>query len=301
MLDKLYSITTPWAISNKRELIKNRIIGRMANYIYPIYCKTFSINKNLKKEDEVIVSLTSFPARIEKVYLCINSILRQTKPAGKVILWLAKTQFESKDELPKNLLELEKYGLEIRFCEDLKSYKKVFFTAQEYLDKIIITADDDTLYPEYWIEKLLDTYYKYSNCVCCYRAHKISFSENGEINPYKNWIGLSPYEKGPSMLLVPIGVGGVLYPPRYFENIDFNFNIIKEICPTTDDLWLKVVGLTKGYKAVKVDENSKEWYTLKSSQKDSLMKSNVGESINDTSLKNLFKYYDFDINVLKED
>lgn len=35
------------------------------------------------------------------------------------------------------------------------------------------------------------------------------------ITPYSDWLA-SPDEMGPDMLLVPIGVGGVLYPPEIF-------------------------------------------------------------------------------------
>lgn len=150
--------------------------------------------------------------------------------------------------------------------------------------------DDDTLYPESWLLDLIKTYIKYPNCVCCYRAHKMVL--NGEvITPYSDWIGLSPDEMGPDMLLVPIGVGGVLYPPKYFDNVDFDYEKIKELCPTADDLWLKALGIVNGYKAVKVYPNSKEWFTIVSSQKQALMKTNVGSSMNDISIFNLQRYY----------
>ena len=82
MLDKMYAMVTPWAIAGKSQMLKNRIIGKVTNYIYPIYCKLQTIdsivpNVEKKSNEEIIISLTSFPARIEKVYLCVNSLLRQ--------------------------------------------------------------------------------------------------------------------------------------------------------------------------------------------------------------------------------
>lgn len=270
-------------------------MGRIANYTYPVYCNfnKIKLNSNYASKichHKVIVSLTSFPARIDKVYLCINSLLRQSFKADKVILWLADTQFPDGTGVPRNLLDLVGKDFEIRYCKDLRSYKKVFYTAQEFKEDIIITVDDDTLYPESWLLDLIKTYIKYPNCVCCYRAHKMVL--NGEvITPYSDWIGLSPDEMGPDMLLVPIGVGGVLYPPKYFDNVDFDYEKIKELCPTADDLWLKALGIVNGYKAVKVYPNSKEWFTIVSSQKQALMKTNVGSSMNDISIFNLQRYY----------
>ena len=68
-------------------------------------------------------------------------------------------------------------------------------------------------------------------------------------------------------------------------------DLIKELCPTADDLWLKIIGLQNGIDAVKVFPNSKEWFTIRSSQKKSLMKVNVGKNLNDVSIKNLVEYY----------
>lgn len=243
--------------------------------------------------DSVIISLTSFPGRIDKVYLCINSLLRQSVRADKIILWLAKEQFPS-GNIPKKLSDLINEQFEIRYCDDLKSYKKIFYTAQEYKDDVIITVDDDTLYPEDWLVELVKTYQSNRDKVCCYRAHKMTL-ENGHIGSYSSWVGLSPDEVGPSRLLVPIGVGGVLYPPHYFDEVEFDFSLIREMCPTADDLWLKAIGLKNGYETVKVYPNSKEWFTIKSSQRESLMQSNVGKNLNDISMKNLEAYFEFKV------
>ncbi len=83
MLNTLYELVTPWALANRNQVLKNRILGKIANYIYPVYCNVTSFKSNNKEayddqrreEDTVIVSLTSFPARINKMNLCINSIL----------------------------------------------------------------------------------------------------------------------------------------------------------------------------------------------------------------------------------
>lgn len=295
MLECLYRGVTPWAKANKYQIMLNRILGRIANYSYPLYCKHrhISHNRPLAKDlcnKAVVISLTSFPARIEKVHLCINSLLRQTVSADRIILWLAESQFPQGKGVPQNLLELVKEGLEIRYCDDLRSYKKVFYTAQEHQDDIVVTVDDDTLYPEYWLSELIRTYQRYPNCVCCFRAHKMVL-KNGKVAPYSEWIGLSPDEKGPDSLLVPIGVGGVLYPPGYFSNVEFDYAIISKLCPTADDLWLKTIGLHNQYTAVKVSPNSKEWFTILSTQRNSLMSTNVGENVNDTSMENLVNYY----------
>ena len=295
MLEGLYNLATPWARANGMQITKNRLLGLVANYIYPLYCKTSKLRTISNNSLEVIVSLTSFPRRINQVHLCIQSILRQKRPADKVILWLASSQFPNDSCLPKELIKLIRYGLEIKYCKDIRSYKKIFYTAQEYADKIIVTADDDTLYPENWLSSLLNEHEQYPDCVICHRAHLIQYI-NGGFAPYSEWKGLSVGVKGPDINLIPIGVGGVLYPRNYFEDVVFDEKLITSICPTADDLWLKVIGFKKKIKVVKVAEDSKEWFTIRNSQEERLTDYNVGQNKNDDEFKELVNYYKINAN-----
>ena len=43
--------------------------------------------------EEVIVSLTTFPARISTVWITIETIFRQEVMPDRIVLWLAKEQF----------------------------------------------------------------------------------------------------------------------------------------------------------------------------------------------------------------
>ena len=80
---------------------------------------------NQKRKVKVIVSLTSFPARIDIVDITIKSLLMQSLKPDEIILWLAKGQFSGEENgLPTKLLKLKKYGLTINWCNDIKSYKK---------------------------------------------------------------------------------------------------------------------------------------------------------------------------------
>lgn len=297
MLDFFYKLVTPYGKASIFDFILNKAIEKFVNIIYPIYCQfrpcDIGVSQN-KNCPQIIVSLTSFPARINKVWLCIETILRQSNKPDKIILWLATSQFENKMKLPKKLLKLQDRGLEIRFCDDLKSYKKIFFAAKEFYKEIIITADDDAFYPEDWIKRLLVKSFSHPNCVCCYRAHRIVLDNNKKPIPYKYWDGLANGITGPSYYLLPTGVGGVLYPPYTFDKINGNFEIIKTLCYTTDDIWLKAISLLKKIKVIKVDEYSKEWFGISNTQQHNLTKDNIGNNINDIALNNLINYYNID-------
>lgn len=133
-------------------------------------------NKNSKAQ--LIVSLTSYPARIETVNQTIKSILNQSIKADKVILWLAPEQFPNKEkDLPEQLLSLRAKGLTIDWYHDIKSYKKLIPTLKKYPDAIIVTADDDNIYAVNWLEKLYNSYIKHPQDISCHRITK--FINNG--------------------------------------------------------------------------------------------------------------------------
>lgn len=166
--------------------------------------------------EKMVVSLTTFPLRIGKVHLTIQSILRQSRPADRVLLWLSKEEFPEEAQLPENLLRLKERGLDIRFCDNIRSFKKVFYTAQEFENDVIITADDDALYPENWLEGLWDTHEKYPGCVCCYRAHEITF-EGGRVAPYQEWHGLVAGQKRSFGSAFSSGCRRGIVPCRLFQ------------------------------------------------------------------------------------
>ena len=142
-----------------------------------------------KRNPQIIVSLTTYPARIDKVNRAIKTLLTQSTKPDRVILWLAESQFPNKEaDLPKKLLKLCKYGLEIKWCEDLKSYKKLIPTIVKYPNDVVITVDDDLLYDKHMIEKLYNSYLKHPQCISCLRAHLMTFINDGTLRPYNEWI-----------------------------------------------------------------------------------------------------------------
>ncbi len=297
MLGLLYKFTTPWAKANRIEIFCNRVLGKAANCLYPIWCSIKKTQKHKWSDDSVIISLTSYPARIDKVHICIESLLRQTIKPKHLILWLAASQFP--DGIPKKLNDLTKKGLEIRYCEDFRSYKKIFETAQIYPDYNIVIADDDTLYPPNWLEGLIKTSGQYEKCVVCYRASKIRLDESGIPVNGKYWDSLSADCKGPDYLLSATGVGGVLYPKGFFSGCEIDREKIMSIAPTSDDYWLKVFSVYRGYKVVKVNVNSTEWFTVKNSQRTSLTSVNAGNQ--GDVMKNLLKLYSVSFEPIAEE
>ena len=65
--------------------------------------KVLYINK-VNQESDIIISLTTFPARISTLWLTIYSLFRQTLMPKKIVLWLSSLQFPNGlEDLPKKL------------------------------------------------------------------------------------------------------------------------------------------------------------------------------------------------------
>ncbi len=214
----------------------------IVNLLFPLTQygdKTIGINDN----SDVIVSLTTYPARINTVWITIASLLKQTYKPAKIILYLSIEQFpDGEDSLPSNLIKLKKRGLDIVFVEDdLKPHKKYYYALTEYKDKSVVTADDDVFYPEKHLEKMVMASRKYPNAVICARSHEITFDDNqtSGFAPYNTWKEVL-VEK-PSAKMIPIGCNGVLYKREFFDDELFDKDKIKKYSLYTDDLWLKVM------------------------------------------------------------
>ena len=258
-------------------------------------------NKALLKKDfryapEIIVSFTSFPARIGTVYKTLSSIYKQTMLPSKVILWLAKPQFPKMDEeLPESLLEYKQLGLDIRWVEeDLRPHKKYFYVMQEYPDALIITIDDDLLYDPYMIETLFTSYLHFPEAVSSVRSHLMVQDETGKIASYAKWPKeFSGVVGVPSLQLFSTSGAGTLYPPRCMDAEVFNMENIKKTALNADDLWLKIMQLRKGTPTVLVRDNEK-LRIVAGTQEVALQNANVYQDANDKQLKNILDIYDPD-------
>lgn len=240
---------------------------------------------------EVVVSLTSYPTRIRKLYNVLNSIMEQTYKPKAVVLYLSTDQFPDK-MMPIDLTIYFEQGLEIHwYQDDLKSHKKYLYAFQEYPDDYIITIDDDFYYERHMIEELIYYIDKFPQCILARRTHLITMQSDGSISSYENWWGECLHYIGvPRMDLFAVGCGGILYPPHLFTQEVFHINYIKKYCMYADDVWLKVMELISGISVVQVPtrclDKLDEYFAH-----DGLYQQHNGNGGNDRSLYQLLQKY----------
>ena len=244
-----------------------------------------------KKQDrQIIVSLTSFPKRIGTVNITIKTLLKQTLPPDKLILWLAEEEFPNKEkDLPEELLELKREGLEIGWCENIRSYKKLIPALKLYPDAIIVTADDDLYYHPQWLERLYKTYLDNPKCIPCHRVTKFLISEDMS---YSAVMGGKVYWEGPTYLN-KIGSGsGTLFPPGCFHPDVTDESKFMSLAPTNDDIWFWLMAALNGYKVVVPKEPFIGLHYVEGTQESALWHvNNTGDELFWTQFYNILDTY----------
>lgn len=252
--------------------------------------KNKGITEDVNYGHQLIVSLTTYGSRINDVYLTIESMLHQTIKPNKIILWLDYS-FKNK-KLPIVLQKQQERGLEIEFCEDIRSYTKLVPTIEKYPNSIIVTIDDDMIYTYDFIENLVNAYEINPNKIYFYRGHKIVFDNNKNIKSYIDWVRQGA--KDSSLLNVPTGVCGVLYPPNCFYEDVTKKEIFMKICPYADDIWFKAMSYLKKIECEKIetgkDANEKFIY-INTAVGTSLSNINNVQGMNDLQIKQVFDFY----------
>lgn len=206
----------------------------------------------LDKNSDIIISLTSFPERINEVPYTIYSLLNQSLKPSKVVLWLAIDEFPKKEkDLPEKLLNLKNNGLSIGWCNNLKSFKKLIPSLKEYPSNIIVTADDDIFYQKDWLKSLYDAYLNNPNSIICGRGRKIKL-KNKTLDRYETW-ELCKTQEDASYLNLMTGIGGVLYPPNSLNNNVFDYDLVCKLCPDADDLWFWAMAVMNKTKIVIIE------------------------------------------------
>ena len=246
-----------------------------------------------------ILSLTSYPQRMNDIHYALYSLLRQTQKPDKLILWLGEDKFPHQEQdLPQNVLELKKYGLEICWRKDLKSYTKLFYALREYPEDIIITADDDIFYPNDWLSRLAHAYQENpgSSEIIAHRTHLIQVDSNGTPLSYRNWLK----ETGttvPSFRNFITGVGGVLYPPHSLHPDVMNMEMALKLAPYADDIWFYAMALRRhtrihtlkdGYSQLIFINPERE---LRQTEETTLAKQNVAGNGNDGQMRAVMEAY----------
>ncbi len=211
-------------------------------------------NSKSRGGEQVVVSMTSFPAAIPYAVGAIRSILQGSVLPDKVVLYLVFAQF-GEAGIPQELLELAERNpiFEIRnYDRDIRSYLKLIPALADFPDAVIVTVDDDVAYHRHMLRDLLALHAELPDAVLAHRAKRIRLGE-----PYRRW---RKYHWSDfvfrrihrSFAALQTGVGGVLYPPHALRSDMLDADLFTAIAPTADDIWFWAAAVANGVPVVPV-------------------------------------------------
>lgn len=276
-------------LKNAYDKGKNIAISRFLS----LYYQTASAVNPLVNDGKtnIVVSLTSFTPRLDKLYIALGSIFNQSLQPDKIVLYLGSDV--DKEHLPDSLTRFCNYGLELRFVENIKSHKKYYYAFQEFPDSLIITVDDDLIYHKNMVKKLYQTHQKFPECVCAMRTHEILYNEDGIPQAYDAWVKNSKRYEKPSTDLFFTSGAGTLYSPIFFSKEVYNLDNIRQFCFSADDVWLNCMCRLNNIKTVNVSLTSSERQLLRvlGTQDVALKYQNLYDSGNDVCIQNMITQY----------
>lgn len=242
-----------------------------------------------------VVSLTTFDARIELCHLTIESIARGSRKPAQLILWLDDPALY--ERLPPELGRLRRRGLEVRLGPSFGPHTKYFpyVESTDHFETALVTADDDIVYPRFWLDLLYRAHCDEPKGIHAYRARRIRF-EDGHLAPYESWPAATGVRG--ERLNFALGVSGVLYPPTMLTALKQRGRAFQEPCPWADDIWLNHTALRTDHRVRPIGGRSVMFPMIPGSQKRALKTMNVTEGRNDSQLT--ATYSDSDLQLLRD-
>lgn len=190
---------------------------------------------------DVIISLTSFPARIGSVWATVDSLLVQSASLRAVVLVLSDEEFPRRT-IPRSLDRRIRRGLTVHWVPvDHRSFDKLLPALIAFPDCRVITVDDDKLYPRQMATRIVDASDEVPDAIIGYSGRLSTRLPDDEIH-------LGPVLETPtrSHRLYLLNGTGVLYPPGALDERVHDFALTERLCPTSDDVWFWVLSLVAG-------------------------------------------------------
>lgn len=286
LLTSIYGCLRNYGMPKWVMTLPRRIIRSIANGILPRYLSKSSA-KYVVELENVIVSLTSFPARIDNVWQVVECMMRQSYKPTKIILWLSKEQFPLPNSIPQSLRKREGGVFEIRLVEgDIRSHKKYYYAAKCYPNALLFLIDDDIYYPTNILERTIKAHNKYPGAVIANYGYHIGYDKKGILKPYNSWP--KEYHFSDSADLFFGSGGGTLMCPAELHRELTNIDKAIKLAPIADDIWLNAIVKLSKKQIILLDNGM--ILSVYNKDNTSLASSNKGASLNDCQMEAVEKY-----------
>lgn len=238
---------------------------------------------------DLIVSLTSYPARFDTLHLTIKSLIDQRVRPDRIILWV---DHGAVGAIPPAVAALQDDLFCVRGCEDVRSFTKIVPALAAYPEAFIAIADDDIYYPDHWLQRLVDAFDPAEPTIVYHRGHRPTYRPDGAFAPYREWQRRvsDAASLQPGTDIFPTGVGGVLYPPGSLPPQTRDVALFRKLSETCDDSWLYFMWRQAGWKARRVPGRMPKFIEWPTTQAQSLQAFHLGGK-KDEHLRDLSDYF----------
>jgi len=239
----------------------------------------------ISESSGAVVSVTSYGNRLKSVHLLLESIGNGSTLPSRLILWVdTKDAYENPSPQIRRLIDR---GLELRLCDNFGPHTKYYpyLLSADAFPSPLVTADDDQLYPRWWLAGLLRNYRQNPENISCYRAHRVGLAGD-VLTPYETW---EPCKTTiASFRHFATGVSGVIYPPSFLARLKEAGSDFLAPCPKSDDAWLHVQALRAKMPIRQIFSRPLRFPVIPGSQSSGLFHTNVLLSQNDSQISQTY-------------
>ncbi len=187
---------------------------------------------------DITVSLSTIPSRIEKIYPALKSLMDQTMPPRRI--YLAIPPFSIREKKAYLIPEALRNCTAIQIIDARKDWGPATKLIPALChpstkpDDIILTADDDNIYPEEFVE----TFWRYSqklpNAALSLRGAPMSKSLRWKDCRAFKGTAISQ----PAAVEIITGCGGILVKSKFFAADFFDYDQAPAQAFFVDDIWV---------------------------------------------------------------
>jgi hypothetical protein len=206
---------------------------------------------------DIHIGLTSIQGREGALLRTLSSLLRQSLAAVdgcvELHLFLSREPYlldRGFARIPLSLQRLQRpaqpgrMGFAVHLVPNSGPYRKLLpliqmlSAEQRAADPLLITADDDTLYPPHWLQRLTEAEQRW-RCVVGFRGRRLVIDPDRRILPYGQWLKNDLSLLEPSLQTVPTGKDGICYRLSYLHASVLDLERAIALAGHADDLWFK--------------------------------------------------------------
>ena len=185
-----------------------------------------------QRPERVVVGLTSIPERAALLAPALRGLVDQTCPADRLVLcWPDMSlrtgkPYPAPPDVPS--------GVEILRCEDFGPATKLLPLLEAEPGAVVIAVDDDVIYPDDFIETLLEGHRQHPGAALGFRGWRLQ--PGLDPRDYDHVFGTAL--RSPADVDILLGTWGYLIPPGALDAVVSEFSGWPEEVRWADDVWI---------------------------------------------------------------